>query len=171
MESGKTPRRVAFLSCCQIVWQLNENHPRARNVSLKNFWLSVGSGPSLRSTPHQCWIVRKCGIKYFTCFICSNLTPFSKFSFNKKDHKYSIICAPNPRPPSIICISLSLEVDKRHKRCQNILVSAGVATSTMSETHETHQISNPHITSLTIRMLTTSPTASDSCNLKPTPFE
>ena len=40
MEGGKTPGRVAFLSRCQIVWQLNENHPRARNDSLKKLRLS-----------------------------------------------------------------------------------------------------------------------------------
>jgi hypothetical protein len=107
------------------------------------------------------------------CSICSNLTPFGEFSVNKKDHKHTIICAPNPppNPPSTICISLSLEVDKREERPQNFLVSAGVGTSTMAGTQKTHQISNPHITSLTIRKLTTSPTPPGSCNVQPTPCE
>jgi len=68
-------------------------------------------------------------------------------------------------------MSLSMQVDKREERPQNFLVSAGVGTSTMAGTQETHQISNPHIISLTIRKLTTSPTPSGSCNFKPTKCE
>ena len=105
--------------------------------------------------------------------MCSNLTPFGEFPFNKKGHKHTISCIPNPppNPHSIICISLSLEVGKREERPQNFLVSAGVGTSAMAGMQETHQISNPQITSLTIRKLTTSPTPSDSCNFKPTKCE
>jgi len=91
---------------------------------------------------------------------------------NKKEtKKQTSMTPPHPNHPVSLASACQWRWIKEKKDSQNFLVSAGVGTSTMAGTQETHQISNPHITSLTIRKLTTSPTPSGSRNFKPTKCE